>query len=56
MVLWWNQRLEAISMNTSPIASSQNTFAALRRLARKRPDAEQCEFCNALVAPEHRHS
>lgn len=42
-------------MNTSPIDVSQNTFAALRRLARKRPDAEQCEFCSVPVAPEHRH-
>ncbi len=33
----------------------ENAFAVLRKFARRRTPAEQCELCSAAVAPEHAH-
>src|SRR5262245_18376550 len=36
-------------------ATTNNSFAALRRLMRQPPRAERCDFCGAELAEEHQH-
>jgi hypothetical protein len=37
------------------IGQPQSAIRTLRRLSQKQPQAEQCEFCSALIQPAHRH-
>ena len=36
-------------------ASNEQTVAALRRFAQRRPQAQACEFCSEALPVEHRH-
>ena len=42
-------------MSSIAIPRRANPVATLRRLARRRPDVEQCEFCSLPLGSEHRH-
>lgn len=42
-------------MNFIAIPRRANPVATLRRLARRRSDVEQCEFCGLPLRSEHRH-
>ena len=39
----------------APSTNGGNIFQALRRIARPQSEVEQCDFCNAALAPKHRH-
>jgi hypothetical protein len=36
-------------------ATNNNSFVAMRRLMRRPPQAERCDFCSAELAEEHQH-
>lgn len=42
-------------MKPTSIPQQNSAFAALRRLAQPREEMERCEFCDATLAPKHRH-
>jgi hypothetical protein len=42
-------------MASAPNAQRDQTFAALRQFARKKPVVERCEMCSCELLPEHEH-
>jgi hypothetical protein len=42
-------------MTQNVIAGRENAVRTLRRLVRRQPQSEQCEFCNSILYSSHRH-
>jgi hypothetical protein len=42
-------------MTQNVIAGRESAFKTLRRLAKRQPQVEQCEFCSSSLHPTHRH-
>src|ERR1051326_2873915 len=42
-------------MNSTALGTRENPLATLRRIARPRPNSEQCEFCGLPLHGGHRH-
>ncbi len=45
-----------MSQNPSPLSPGADPFGGLRRFARPRPPAEQCDLCATPIAPDPHHA